>query len=320
LPVVPQHEFCIRKLGLTNPHWDNQLTDSDSWAQLPGSSFKDPIAKTLPSNAIIEYHPFITSLLKGRSSTSKPFMAETLLEEGDIETGESALPQHCTQINGLAETFIEDGHIQSGESAQLQHCTYMSAEVDPAWENWEEGDKCMTDGFGAEDQYLQANDANKAVSSPREDGRMDTTEPITEVTMEEEVAEIEERRDEILEGHDNFAVGLLEALQNTKLSPDEGPQFSLKSPSLEKPTEESNFDAIFEDASLGLTALNPKKAFIIASLKDPSVDEGPLESTSSHHAAGHIGGTLPIGHKSFFNTTYFQLCIMGSLYVTELYT
>jgi hypothetical protein len=142
--------------------------------------------------------------------------------------------------------------------------------------------------------YVQANDVDKVVISPREDGRMDTTEPVSEVTMEEEVAEIEERRDEILERHDNFAVGLLEALQNTKLSPDEGPQFSLKSPSLERPTEEDNFDAIFEDASLGLTTLSPKKAPVIASSKDPSVDEGSPESTDSHHAVGHIGGTLPI--------------------------
>jgi hypothetical protein len=170
----------------------------------------------------------------------------------------------------------------------------MSTEVDLARKNLEEGDKCMIDGFGAEDQYLQANDANKAVSSPRKDGRMDTTEHITEVKMEEEVAKIEERRDEIVEGHDNFAGGVLEALQTTKLSPDEGPQFSLKSPSLERPTEEDNFDAIFEDASLGLTTLSPKKAPVIASSQDPSVDEGSPESTDSHHAVGHIGGTLPI--------------------------
>jgi hypothetical protein len=54
----------MRKLGFTNLNWENQLTNLDLWAQLPRSGFKDPIAKTLPSNAIIKYHPFITSLLK----------------------------------------------------------------------------------------------------------------------------------------------------------------------------------------------------------------------------------------------------------------
>ena len=55
----------------------------------------------------------------------------------------------------------------------------------------------MIDGFGTKDQYLQANDVDKAVSSPRKDGRLDTSVLVTEVTMEEEVAKIEERCDKL---------------------------------------------------------------------------------------------------------------------------
>jgi hypothetical protein len=72
------------------------------------------------------------------------------------------------------------------------------------------------------------------VGNQWKDGRMDTIEHVTEVTMEDEVVEIEERHDEIVEGHDYIVGGVLEALQNTKLSTDEGASIFFKIPKLRK--------------------------------------------------------------------------------------